>query len=105
MSLRDDIEQTLLRIATTGIVPGRWFLVPPAPASLPARSGTLDIEIVSHCWQYAHLLGYQLSSLVNYPPTRAHLRMTVFHAAEDVKTQALLAFFGKIEAHNVAWNW
>ena len=66
MSLRDDIEQTLLRIATTGIVPGRWFLKPPAPASLPARSGTLDIEIVSHCWQYAHLLAYQLSSLVNF---------------------------------------
>ena len=78
MSLRDDVEQTLLRIATTGIVPSRWFVVPPEPESLPARSGTLDIEIVSHCWQYAHLLCYQLSSLVNHPPTRARVRMAVF---------------------------
>jgi hypothetical protein len=105
LSLRDDIEQTLLRIATTGIVPGRWFLKPPDPASLPARSGTLDIEIVSHCWQYAHLLDYQLSSLVNFPPTKARVRMTVFHAPEDVRTRAMLDFFGRIEAPGVTWNW
>jgi hypothetical protein len=105
LSLRDDIEQTLLRIATTGIVPGRWFLKPPAPASLPARSGTLDIEIVSHCWQYAHLLAYQLSSLVNFPPTKARVRMTVFHASEDARTRAMLEYFGRIEAPGVTWNW
>jgi len=105
MSLRDHIEESLIRIATTGIVPGRWFLKRPDPASVAARTGVLDIEIVSHCWQYAHLLAYQLSSLVNFPPTRARVRMTVFHAAEDVRTQALLAFFGKIDAPGVTWNW
>jgi len=105
LSLQDDIEQTLLRIATTGIVPARWFLKPPDRASLPARSGTLDIEIVSHCWQYAHLLAYQLSSLVNFPPARARVRMTVFFAPEDTRTRAMLDFFGGIAVPGVTWNW
>jgi hypothetical protein len=95
----------LIRIAMMGIVPGRWFMAPPDPAKVQARSGRISIEIVSHCWQYAHLLAYQLSSLVNFPPSSARVRMTVFHAAEDVKTQALLAFFGSIAAPGVAWNW
>ena len=105
MSLRDDIEQTWLRIATTGVVPARWYLTPPERASLPARSGVLEVEIVSHCWQYAHLLCYQLSSLVNFPPAKARIRMTVFHAAEDSRTRAMLDFFGGIAAPGVTWNW
>ena len=96
---------TLLRIATTGLVPARWFLVPPEPSSLPARSGILDIEIVSHCWQYAHLLCYQLSSLVIHAPTKARVRMTVFYAREDERTQAMLEYFGDISAPGVTWNW
>ncbi len=105
MSLRDKVEQTLLRIATTGVIPSRWFLKPPRPEALTARSGVLDIEIVSHCWQYAHLLCYQLSSLVIFPPTKARVRMTVFHAAEDARTRAMLAYFGAIAAPGVTWNW
>lgn len=105
MSLRDDIAQGLVRIAATGLVPSRWFLVPPAPASLTARSGMLEIEIVSHCWRYAHLLAYQLSSLVNFPPARARVRMTVFHAVEDEATRDLLDFFGGIAVPGVSWNW
>ena len=105
MSLRDSIEQALVRIAATGIVPSRWFLVPPKPEDLTARSGMLDLEIVSHCWQYAHLLDYQLSSLVNFPPTRARVRMTVFYALEDTRTRAMLDFFGAIAAPGVEWNW
>ena len=105
MSLRDDIEQTLLRIAATGIVPARWFLVPPRSEELTARSGQLEIEIVSHCWRYAHLLCYQLSSLVNFPPEKARVRMTVFHAPEDERTRAMLGYFGGIEAPGVEWNW
>lgn len=105
MSLRDDFDQSLVRIATTGLVPARWFLKPPRPGDLAARSGVLDIEIVSHCWQYAHLLAYQLSSLVNFPPTKARVRMTVFHAREDAPTRAMLEFFGGIAAPGVTWNW
>jgi hypothetical protein len=105
MSLRDDFEETVIRIAMMGIVPGRWFMKPPDPAKVIARTGVPLIEIVSHCWQYAHLLAYQLSSFVLHPPTRARLRLTVFHAAEDTRTQALLQYFGGIEAPGVAWNW
>lgn len=105
MTFRDNVEEVLIRIAMMGIVPGRWFMKPPDPAKIQARTGPPKIEIVSHCWQYAHLLAYQLSSLVNYRPTRARVRMTVFYAAEDVKTQALLAFFGRIAAPGVEWNW
>ncbi len=86
-------------------IPSRWFLKPPRPEDLTARSGVLDIEIVSHCWQYGHLLAYQLSSLVNFPPTKARVRMTVFHAREDVRTRAMLDFFGGIAAPGVSWNW
>jgi hypothetical protein len=105
LSLRDQIEESLIRIAMTGIVPGRWFARPPDPAKLAARTGVLTIEVVSHCWQYAHLLAYQLSSLVNFPPTRARVRMTVFHAVEDARVRDLLAFFGAIAVPGVTWNW
>jgi hypothetical protein len=105
LSFIDAIEQVYIRIATTGLVPSRWYLKPPNPATLTARSGVLDIEIVSHCWQYAHLLAYQLSSLVNFPPARAHVRMTVFFAPEDTRTRAMLDFFSGITVPGVTWNW
>jgi hypothetical protein len=105
MTLRDQVDETLIRIAMMGVVPGRWFLKPPDPSTITARSGVLSIEIVSHCWQYAHLLAYQLSSFVNFPPTRVRVRMTIFHAEEDTKTLALLAFFGDLRVPGVTWNW
>ena len=105
MSFIDAIEQVYIRIATTGLVPSRWYLKPPNPGNLTARSGVLDIEIVSHCWQYAHLLAYQLSSLVNFPPAGARVRMTVFFAPEDTRTRAMLDFFGGIAVPGVTWNW
>ncbi|MGQ0429839.1 MAG: glycosyltransferase family 2 protein [Gammaproteobacteria bacterium] len=105
MPFRDTIERLLVRVAMAGVIPGRWFLKPPDPATLAARRGTLAIEIVSHCWRYAHLQAYQLSSLVNYPPTRATVRMTVFHTPEDLHTKAMLDFFGAIRVPGVTWNW
>src|SRR5215207_7396175 len=59
MTLGDNFQEVLIRIAMMGVVPGRWFMMPPDPAKVKARSGRLTIEIVSHCWQYAHLLAYQ----------------------------------------------
>ena len=94
-----------MRIATTGLIPSRWFLKPPDPSTVTARSGILNIEIVSHCWQYAHLLAYQLSSLVNFPPVKARVRMTVFHAPEDTRTRAMLDYFGGLAVPGVSWNW
>lgn len=105
MSLRDGLEQALYRIAAAGLIPSRWFLAPPARESLPPRRGVLELEIVSHCWQYGHLLAYQLSSLVNFPPAKARVRMTVFHAQEDARTRAVLAYFSGFAVPGVTWNW
>jgi len=95
----------MIRAAASGLVPSAWFVRLPDPATLPARTGRLSVEIVSHCWRYAHLLAYQLSSLVNYPPPQLSVRMTVFHAPEDEVTVRLLDFFGGISVPGVSWNW
>lgn len=105
MRILQAAEELLIRIAASGALPPALFLELPDPETLAARRGVLRFEIVSHCWQYAHLLAYQLSSIVNFPPTRATLRVTVFHAPEDAGTQAMLAFFGSQRVPNVTWNW
>jgi len=95
-----------LRVAATGVIPARWYL--PSLPSLDQRAaatGDLKIEIVSHCWNYSHLLARQLSSLVLFPPTRADVTMTVFYSEEDEATVRLLKTFGTREAPGVTWNW
>jgi hypothetical protein len=100
------VELWFLRIAASGFVPARWFLRSlPAEHARAARTGDLHIEIVSHCWGYAHLLAYQLSSLVLHPPQQAQVTVTVFHSPEDDDTVALLDFFGAIAVPGVTWNW
>jgi hypothetical protein len=56
----------------------------------------MKLEIVSHCWQYARLLRYQLSSLVLYPPRRLDLLMTVFFTEHDQETAALVSHFSRL---------
>ncbi|MBM5812653.1 MAG: glycosyltransferase family 2 protein [Gammaproteobacteria bacterium] len=102
-SLRERLELALLHVAAGGLVPARWFL--PQVPDVEARTGRLSLEIVSHCWNYAHLLAFQLSSLVLYPPQQLGVTMTVFHAAEDEDTVALLAYFGAQPVPGVTWNW
>lgn len=103
---RDAIELWFLRLAAGGLVPARWFLPSvPEQAQRSARSGFLSLEIVSHCWRYEHLLAYQLSSLLLYPPRRLAVTVTVFHAAEDAGTARLLADVGARRVPNVSWNW
>ncbi|RFF27510.1 MULTISPECIES: glycosyltransferase family A protein [unclassified Wenzhouxiangella] len=93
-------------LAASGLVPARWFQPPPPKKSeRAARTGMLHVEIVSHCWRYAHLMAYQLSSLVNHPPEDVVVTMTVFHASEDAETVRLLEYFGAMEVPNVSWNW
>jgi hypothetical protein len=95
-----------LRFAASGIIPARWYQRNlPGPDERAAATGVLDLEIVSHCWNYAHLLVYQLSSLVNFPPTGMRVTMTVFYAVEDRRTLALLEYFGKQDVPGVTWNW
>lgn len=95
-----------LRLAAGGLVPARWFRAPLLPESQrSARTGTLHIEIVSHCWNYSHFLAYQLASLVGFPVTKARVTMTVFYSAEDAATTALLGKFETVECPNITWNW
>lgn len=105
MSLLRIPEELLIRAAASGALPASWFLTLPDPSGLAARTGRLSLEIVSHCWQYAHLLAYQLSSLVNFPPTKLDVRMTVFHAPEDAATRRMLDFFSTQRVPGVTWNW
>jgi hypothetical protein len=104
--LWDAIELWFLRFAAGGMVPARWFLGSlPSEQDRAARTGRLSVEIVTHCWGYAHLLAYQLSSLALHPPSRIDVTMTVFHAAEDADTVALLEYFGARNVPGVTWNW
>jgi hypothetical protein len=104
MAWRDDIELLWWRTAMSGLLPGRWWCRPPPRSALTARRGKLTIEIVSHCWQYGHLLAYQLSSVAANPPREATLTMTVFHATEDQRTTAVLAHFKGLAIDGVRWN-
>lgn len=76
----------------------------PPQTQRKAVNGKFNLEVVSHCWGYANMLTYQLSSFVNYPPKKLHLTVTVFYAQEDTETKAALDFFGKISVANVTWN-
>ena len=94
------------RLAAKGWVPARWFEPDlPLPEQRRAYKGKLELEVVSHCWHYAHFLAYQLSSLVHFPPSDLHVTMTVCYCPEDKGTSRLLAYFGQMEVPNVTWNW
>ncbi|MDX5299123.1 MAG: glycosyltransferase family 2 protein [Gammaproteobacteria bacterium] len=100
------LSLAFFRFAAGGYVPARWFEpdLPPMDQR-QGRTGRLHVEVVSHCWNYAHFLVYQLSSLVNYPPQTVDVTMTVFYCPEDRRTQALLDFFARQSVPNVRWNW
>jgi len=103
---RDLLKLAFLRIAAGGAIPAKWFLRDlPDEAELAARTGVLNFEIVTHCWNYAHFLAYQLSSIALFPPTKATVTMTVFYAGEDNDTCDLLRFFENIKVTGVTWNW
>ncbi len=104
--LRDRLRLTLNRAMAKGLWPARW-VEPDLPEreQRTARSGHLSLEVVSHCWNYAHLLVYQLSSLVLNPPRELSLTMTVVYCTEDAETRRLLDFFASQQVDNVTWNW
>lgn len=89
-----------------GVLPRRWFGPEPPPrASLTAVDGRPTLEIVAHCWNYAHMLRFQLSSLVMHPPTAADVRYTLYHSAEDSDTLALIERYAHRRVPNVTWQW
>ncbi|MFO8005997.1 glycosyltransferase, partial [Thioalkalivibrio sp.] len=104
--MNEKLQTAVFRFAAGGWIPARWFEpdLPPMDRRA-AREGRLDIEIVSHCWNYAHLLVYQLSSLVRFPPRDLDVTMTVFYCPEDTETVQLLDFFSAQSVPGVRWNW
>jgi hypothetical protein len=102
----DGLVGLYLRVAASGVIPARWYLssLPPLDQRA-AATGDLKIEIVSHCWNYSHMLVRQLSSLVLFPPARAAVTMTVFYSEEDTATVRLLETFASKEIPGVTWNW
>ncbi len=102
----DALRLAFYRLAAKGWVPAHWFEpdLPPVPARAATR-GHLDLEVVSHCWNYSHFLAYQLSSLVLFPPTKLSVTMTVFYCPEDSQTERLLEFFATQSVPGVTWNW
>lgn len=104
--LRRLILEHFYRVAASGWIPRRLVGAEvPAPARPTPAAEPLKLEIVSHCWNYAHLLTYQLSSLVLYPPRQVSVRMTVFHSPEDRRTCDVLEHFARENVPNVTWNW
>lgn len=88
------------------VLPAKWFgVTPPSQTELSLAQGKIKLDIVSHCWQYSHLLVYQLSSLVNYPPTALEVRYRLFYADEDTGTKALIETFEQLEIPGVTWEW
>jgi hypothetical protein len=105
-SWQHQLTEHFYRFAASGWVSPGWFLPRvPLASELPARTGRLKVEIVSHCWKYAHLQAYQLSSLVLYPPQDCDVQVTVFYSLEDERTRNLLEFFANRAPHNVTWKW
>ena len=88
------------------ILPASWFGPKPPPhKQLTLATEPLHLQIVSHCWQYAHMLNFQLSSIINYPPKHLKITYTLYHSDEDLNLKLLIARVDKITVPNVTWNW
>ena len=99
-------KEYFYRFAASGWVPPSVYLRDaPRSEDLSAKTGRLQLEIVSHCWQYSHLQNYQLSSLLLFPPRDCDVTMTVFFCPEDTRTATLLEFFRQQTTSSVRWNW
>jgi hypothetical protein len=95
-----------MRWAASGLMPASWFRPELPNTEVRRLSGeSPSLEIVTHCWQYARMLVYQLSSFIHHPPRRLTLTVTVFYAESDSATVELLDFIGKHHVPNVVWNW
>ncbi len=87
------------------VIPAQWYSkIPPRSEDLSMPSGKPTLEIVSHCWQYAHLAIYQFSSLAAYAPEHLNVVHTLFHANNDEDTIALAEYFAERKIKNVTWR-
>lgn len=99
------LQEFMLRFAASGLVPARWvFNVPKTSQLTKPAAAPETIEIVSHCWNYSHLLSYQLMSLVDNPPQQFSIRFTVFYSKEDKATVKLLNQYSAVRRDGIQWN-
>jgi hypothetical protein len=98
------LRETFFRLAASGLVPRALFAPELPPAPPPPTGRALELEIVSHCWRYHHLLAYQLSSLVLHSPSSVNVTMTVFHTPADTRTARLLERIGRESPRGIRWN-
>lgn len=94
------------RLVNGSWIKARWFYGDLLrDIDIQPKTGRLHIEIVSHCWGYAHMMSYQLSSLVLHPPKNVDVTMTMYYCEEDKATVETLAFFAQQQVDGVRWNW
>ena len=103
------LQRWLLRQAVKGLLPLRGFwprydLAPSPEPAAGAGGSRLSLELVSHCWGYAHLLEGQLGSLLANPPAPCDVTMTVYFSREDEGTVRLLDACAERVAPNVTWS-
>lgn len=88
------------------VIPVSWVAPKPLRADeLSVAVGRIKFEIVSHCWNYSHMLIYQLSSLVNHAPDCMDVTYTLYYSPEDTGTVALVEHFNQLNIPHLTWNW
>lgn len=103
----DVLKGAIIKLFAGGLLPARLFYpgLQQPPLKTPDGDKVFSIEIVSHCWQYAHLLRYQLSSIVLHAPSDILITMSVYYCESDTKTVEILNYFARIKKPNIRWNW
>jgi len=90
------------------LLPVSWF-APRTPSALelsdfPRPEQALTIQIVSHCWNYAHLLRFQLTSLYQNECNNAQIIYTLYYCPEDQATVKLIHQFKNKTIKNLEWD-
>ena len=98
------VQAWLIRQASSGWLPLRGFW-PAMEVDPEPKTGRLAIEVVSHCWQYSHLLECQVGSLVQNTPEEVDVTLTVYFSREDSRTTELLKLAAAETVPNVRWSW
>ncbi len=82
-------------------------LAPVAPRAdeLRVPEGRLKLQIVSHCWQYSHMLRFQISSLIKYTPSNIDITYTLFYSPEDTGVKKLIAHYDALNIDGIQWDW
>jgi hypothetical protein len=103
----DALKGWCLKQIAGGVVPATVFYdqLELPPLNVVSDEQAFSLEIVSHCWQYAHLLRYQLSSIVLHAPSDINITVTVYYCKSDQDTVTTLSYFETFKQANIHWNW